>query len=1436
MKKLIYLVVVFVFMSLQAAQAQCGKYLIFNSAPWGQSDDQNAMNAVFGAGGWTQGTYATNPTTIFSASNCFVMLEGSESINPTALKNFLLANNALIENWVAGGGRLFINAGPNEGGNITCGFGGTVINYNAGPYCNTAFAVNSSEAIFVGPYTPISTTYTGNFFSHASISGTGLTNLLTGTNPAPPGTLVLAYKKWGTGVVFFGGLTQPSFWGPQPNALNLWKNIFSYVNVIPTFGVSCSVAGSSFCTATSAPAMVSYTAAGTYTAGNTFTAQLSNGSGSFASVLNIGSVASTTSGIINATIPAGTAGGSGYRIRVVASSPVVIGSNNGTDLQINSGVVPAINIVSDHPAAICAGESVTFTATPVNGGGSPSYQWKKNGNPVGTNSPVYSDAGLINNDVIACTLTSNAICVSPVSVNSNSIVITVNAVPAVNIVSTGSGCTNSTQLSLSGAGGATQITWLLNGSPVSAPSTAWNSTGVIVAGTGAAGSGLAQLSAPTGLFVDATNNVYITDRNNSRVVRWAPNSTQGVIVAGGNGSGAALNQLNIPIASYVDGAGNVYVCEYGNHRVVKWAPNASQGVVVAGGNGPGSSLNQLSGPHTVYLDPQGNIYISDQNNNRVVRWAANASAGVVVATAGQPQGLFVDAAQNVYVADLSQHVIRKWLPGAASGSIVAGSASGPGSGSASLNVPIGVYVDVVGNVFVADFANNRIQRWAPNSITGVTVAGSNLNQLYLPPAVSLGSNGDLYVLEEGNNRVLKFGAQAPLTYTPTLPGTYTAVITFASGCTSTSGPVTINASVSPSITINSDAAAGICAGTTVNFTATITNGGTSPIYQWKMNGNNVGTNSNSYSDASLAQNDIISCVLTSNADCLSFQNASSNTITLNINALPIAEIVNNTGSTVLNCSTISISLTATGGSSYGWSNGLGSGASKSITTPGTYTVTATSAQGCVSEASINITQNLAVPAMPSAVNGQINICPFIGDNLQHVYSVEPDPVALSYEWIVPAKVILVSGQGTNAISVKFDTGFANIANKLFKVRAISDCGSSTYKSFYVVAQYPGTPATIVASQTNICPLLGTGNTITYTIPRVITATSYIWTAQAGNTVITHPNGPGVNDTIVQVSFGNGFTSSVIAVQSVNDCGISGLRTFNVTRSNPSIPGLINGSTNVCSNIAPGGVAAVYSISNVTNATSYNWTVPAGAIGFTGQGTNTISFTYPAGFTSGAIAVTATNGCGTGGARTLAVSKLNPATPSVIDVIQEQPCPGRVYSYTLSSMPANATSVQWTIPSGVGATLLSGQGTTSILVSYPDAAIQGIVTAQSINNCAVSTIRQTAVKLPACPPPGFAGRGNGTQSEKAGIKNETNLAALDVNVFPNPTTSDFNLMVRTTAQSKLTVRLFDLQGRKLASFLVKANEISRIGNDLKTGVYLLEITDGNNKTIKKIIKE
>jgi uncharacterized protein (TIGR02145 family) len=99
-------------------------------------------------------------------------------------------------------------------------------------------------------------------------------------------------------------------------------------------------------------------------------------------------------------------------------------TSNAITMAINP-LQPVSVIVAPSQNPVCAGSSVTYTATPTNGGANPSYQWKVNGTGVGTNSATYTYTPL-NGDIVSCVLTSNATCSTGNPATSNPITITVN--------------------------------------------------------------------------------------------------------------------------------------------------------------------------------------------------------------------------------------------------------------------------------------------------------------------------------------------------------------------------------------------------------------------------------------------------------------------------------------------------------------------------------------------------------------------------------------------------------------------------------------------------------------------------------------------------------------------------------------------------------------------------------------------------------------------------------------------------------------------------------------------------------------------------------------------------------------------------------------------------------------------------------------------------
>lgn len=233
-----------------------------------------------------------------------------------------------------------------------------------------------------------------------------------------------------------------------------------------------TITGSPFCACSTVN--VPFTSTGTFTAGNTYTAQLSDAAGSFAAPVAIGTLVSVANtGTIAATIPCGTPTGTAYRIRVISSSPAVIGSDNGVNITINAVVIPSVSVTAVPSGAICAGTSVTFTASPTNGGTTPAYQWQINGTNVGgATSATFTSTALNNGDIVTVVMTSNAACASPAAATSSGITMTVNpvVVPSVSITSTGSTICAGDPVTFTGTptnGGTTPTyQWQINGTNV----------------------------------------------------------------------------------------------------------------------------------------------------------------------------------------------------------------------------------------------------------------------------------------------------------------------------------------------------------------------------------------------------------------------------------------------------------------------------------------------------------------------------------------------------------------------------------------------------------------------------------------------------------------------------------------------------------------------------------------------------------------------------------------------------------------------------------------------------------------------------------------------------------------------------------------------------------------------------------------------------------
>jgi len=261
---------------------------------------------------------------------------------------------------------------------------------------------------------------------------------------------------------------------------------------------------------------------------------------------------------------------------------------------------------------------------------------------------------------------------------------------------------------------------------------------------------------------------------------------------------------------------------------------------------------------------------------------------------------------------------------------------------------------------------------------------------------------------------------------------------------------------------------------------------------------------------------------------------------------------------------------------------------------------------------------------------------------------------------------------------------------------------------------PAQPGTITGNSP-VCQ----GSSNTYSITAVTGATSYTWSLPSGWTG---------SSTTTSITTTAGSTGGTISVKANNTCGSSTARTKSVTVNTvPAQPGTITGNSPVCQ-----GSSNTYSITAVTGATSYTWSLPSG---WTGSSTTT-SITTTAGSTGGNISVTANNTCGASTARTKSVSvTLLPSQPGVIsgDATVGQ---GSVNTYTISAV-SGATSYTWTIPAG-----WSGSSTSTSITTLAGSS-GGTISVKANNSCGSGPSRtKTLTVIPFQSMPGNQTIGNG----------------------------------------------------------------------------------------------
>lgn len=559
-----------------------------------------------------------------------------------------------------------------------------------------------------------------------------------------------------------------------------------------------------------------------------------------------------------------------------------------------------------------------------------------------------------------------------------------------------------------------------------------NTVGIatIYAGTGTYGhtgdggpATAAQLQGAYWLTVDNNGNIYFSENTGDvRKIDASGIITTIITVAQANGSASTGDGGPLSAATFIqitkfvpDNAGNFYISDY-SAGVVRKVDNTGIIHTIAGtgawgfsGDGGLATAAQLNRPYGVAFDNAGNIYIPDEGNNRIRKIdpsgiittvAGNGTFGYSgdggPATSAQLYGgwqVVCDASGDLYIDDVVNCCVRKVDPSgtittyAGVGGITSGGYSGDGgpANAAKLSSPMGIAMDNGGNLYIAD-ENNYIIRKVTNCLfaqvaqepaAGTICVGANTNFTF----TSTGSTGYQWQANTGSGwSDLADGGVYAGTTTNTLAITsavagmnatqYRCSLVNACGTITTVPAVlTVNTPSPPTVAISTPYDE-FCAGATATFTATATNGGATPAYQWLVNNTNVGTNNPNYTTSGLNNGDVVACVLTSNSACATMPTATSNTLAMTIDPL-VTPGISIAGPTAAICAGSPASFTATaanGGAapSYQWQlNGANTG-----TNSATYTNSALNNGDVVS---CMLTSNAVCATTPTAASNAVTM-------------------------------------------------------------------------------------------------------------------------------------------------------------------------------------------------------------------------------------------------------------------------------------------------------------------------------------------------------------------------------------------------------------------------------------------------------------------------------
>ena len=210
-----------------------------------------------------------------------------------------------------------------------------------------------------------------------------------------------------------------------------------------------------------------------------------------------------------------------------------------------------------------------------------------------------------------------------------------------------------------------------------------------------------------GIEVDREGNIWTVDNDTHMVLKMDPTGRVRMVLGRRGQSGEGEDSFNEPTDVAIAPNGDFYVSDgYGNSRVVKFSKD---GTFITAWGKKGDGPGEFDLPHSVALDRQGRVYVGDRENYRIQVFDADGEFLHQWKHVGSPWGLDITADQTIFMADgRNNRVLKLDLDGKILG-VLGGFGKRPGQFNYSHHLAL----DALGNLYVSEIKNWRVQRFVP---------------------------------------------------------------------------------------------------------------------------------------------------------------------------------------------------------------------------------------------------------------------------------------------------------------------------------------------------------------------------------------------------------------------------------------------------------------------------------------------------------------------------------------------------------------------------------------------------------------------------------------------------------------------------------------------------------------------------------------------------